>query len=166
MVPIVLAHARALLASAPEGTTAYINTDLREPGQILASPELRATLDLDRSVMLIINGTLHFFPDDDQIYGVVRELVGALAPGSLLALQHATADAMIPESADRLVKAQNANGIPFRLRSQAEFGRFFEGLELLPPGIELMAEWRPDDDPATRPAPLEASAYAAVGRKP
>jgi O-methyltransferase involved in polyketide biosynthesis len=163
--PIVLAHARALLTSSVEGATTYIDADLREPAKILESPQLLATLDLSQPATLIINGTLHFFPDDEQIYGVVRELVAALAPGSLVALQHGVRDMLPDEVADNIVRAQKANGIPFKLRTKDEFTRFFDGLELVPPGIIPMAEWRPDDDPATRPTPLEAQGYAGVGRK-
>jgi S-adenosyl methyltransferase len=163
--PIVLAHARALLTSSAEGATAYIDADLREPAKILNSPQLLATLDLSQPVTLIINGTLHFFPDDEQIHGVVRELVAALAPGSLVALQHGVRDMLPDEVADGIVKAQNANGIPFKLRTRDEFSHFFDGLELIPPGVTWMAEWRPDDDPATRPTPLQAQGCAAVGRK-
>lgn len=163
--PIVLAHARALLTSSPEGATAYIDADLREPAKILESPQLLATIDLSKPVTLIINGTLHFFPDDEQIYGVVRDLVAALAPGSLVALQHGVRDMLPDHVADSIIQAQNASGIPFKLRTREEFSRFFDGLELIPPGVTWMAEWHPDDDPATRPTPMQAQGCAGVARK-
>ena len=161
--PIVLAHARALLASSADGSCAYVEADLRAPDAILADPLLQATLDLAKPVALVLAGILHFIPDSDQPHDVVTRLVAALAPGSYLAIQHPTAD-FYPPGAGTAAAYQRA-GIAFQYRNLEEFGRFFTGLELIPPGIVPMAEWRAESEPGPRPAPAEASAYAAVARK-
>jgi hypothetical protein len=161
--PIVLAHARALLASSADGSCAYVEADLRAPDAILADPLLLATLDLAKPVALVLVGLLHFIPDSDQPHDVVARLVAALAPGSYLAIQHPSAD-FYPPGAGTAAAYQRA-GIAFQYRTRDEFARFFTGLELVPPGIVPMAEWRAETEPGPRPAPAEASAYAAVGRK-
>ena len=90
--PIVLAHARALLTSSHEGKTAYVDADLKDPGGILSSPALRDTLDLNRPVGLMLIAIMHFVPDQDEPYSIVRSLLDALPSGSYLALSHLTGD--------------------------------------------------------------------------
>ena len=161
--PIVLAHARALLASSADGSCAYVEADLRAPDTTVAHPLLQATLDLAKPVALVLVGILHFIPDSDQPHDVVARLVAALAPGSYLAIQHPTAD-FYPPGAGTASAYQRA-GMAFQYRTREEFAQFFPGLELVPPGIVPMAEWRAETEPDPRPAPVEASAYAAVARK-
>ena len=161
--PIVLAHARALLASSADGSCAYVEADLRAPDAIMADPLLQETLNLAKPVALVLAGILHFIPDSDRPHDIVARLVAALAPGSYLAIQHPTAD-FYPPGAGTAAAYQRA-GIAFQYRTREDFARFFTGLELVPPGIVPMAEWRAETEPAPRPAPSEASAYAAVARK-
>ena len=161
--PIVLAHARALLASSKDGSCAYLEADLRSPGEILADPQLLQTLDMSKPVGLMLVGILHFIPDSDDPYGVVARLVSALAPGSYLAIQHPSADFYPPGAGT--AAAYNRAGIPFQYRTRQEFERFLTGLEPVPPGIVPMAEWRSENGRQPRPAPVEAAAYAAVARK-
>jgi hypothetical protein len=165
--PIVLAHSRALLVSDPRGRTAYLDADLREPEKILASPELRESLDLTEPVGLSLAAVMHFVPDDLDPYGIVRTLVDAVPSGSYLMMSYGTgdfADQDHPQGAD----AYEAQGITVRLRTHAEVLRFFDGLDLLEPGVVPLNLWRPDGDTPTGPD-AEAAArlvYAAVGRKP
>jgi hypothetical protein len=161
--PIVLAHARALLASSRYGSCAYLDADLRMPGTILTDPELLRALDMSKPVGLMLVGILHFIPDTDDPCGIVADLVSALAPGSYLAIQHPTADFYPPGAGT--AAAYNKAGIPFQYRSKDEFTRFLTGLDPVPPGIVPMAEWRAGEEPQPRPAPVEAAAYAAVARK-
>ena len=161
--PIVLAHARALLSSGADGHCAYLDADLRQPDAILADPQLLRTLDMSQPVGLILTGIVHFLTDNDDPYGIVARLVAALAPGSYLAIQHATRDFYPPGGGT--AEAFSRAGIPFQYRTEEEFGRFLDGLDLVPPGIAPMAEWRADDELQPRPSPLEAGGYAAVGRK-
>lgn len=165
--PIVLSHARALLTGAPPGRTAYLDADLREPEKILGHPDLRATLDLDRPVAVVLMAILHFIPDADDPYGIVERLLRDLPAGSYLCLSHFTVDFLPAEVARRLRESWDANPAngPGRARSLDEVGRFFDGLELVPPGIVPLAEWRAADEPQPRPSPADISGYGAVGRK-
>jgi hypothetical protein len=162
--PIVLAHARALLTSNAEGATAYIHADLRDPDKILADRRVRETLDLSQPIALTLFGVLHFIPDEDDPYGIVARLTGALPAGSYLAVQHPTRDFYHEDvGTDRSYRSA---GIAFQYRSKDEFVRFLDGLELVPPGIQLMTQWRADDEPQPRPTASEVGAYGAVARKP
>jgi hypothetical protein len=162
--PIVLTHARALLTSNTEGTTAYIHADLRQPEKILADPQLSGTLDLSEPVALMMFGVLHFIPDEDDALGIVQRLLAALPSGSYLAVQHPTRD-FYAEGVGADGSYRRA-GIAFQYRTRAEFERFLSGLELVPPGVVPMTQWRPDGDPEAALSPAEAGAYAALGRKP
>jgi hypothetical protein len=164
--PIVLAHARALLTSSPEGRTEYLQADLRDVDAILNSPELRATLDLDRPVGLLLIAILHFIGDDDDPAGIVARLLAALPAGSHLVLSHLTGD-FAPEAWEHVAAIYRRSGVTMQVRSRERIAGFFTGLELADPGLELVNRWRPDDsDPAERPTDAEVSVYGAVGRKP
>jgi hypothetical protein len=163
--PLVLAHARALLTSSSPGRTAYIEADLREPGKILASPEVRETIDLGQPAALMLMAILPFIPDEDDPAAIVAELLSALAPGSYLVASHITSE-HDPESMEGLMRAYRAGGVSVQTRTTEEFGRmFFSGLELVEPGVVSVADWRPASV-APRPAPAEVNGYGAVGRKP
>ncbi|WP_207939171.1 SAM-dependent methyltransferase [Actinomadura darangshiensis] len=164
--PVVLVHARALLTSEPRGRTAYIEADLREPGRILENPGLAGTLDLSRPTALMLVATMHFITDDHDPYGVVSRLLSALPPGSFLVMTHATGDHLTPEGYAESVEANERSGVPFRLRSREEFTRFFDGLEILPPGVTSVVEWRPEDPPDKRPAIEDVSMLCGVARVP
>jgi hypothetical protein len=161
--PIVLTHARALLTSAPEGRTAYVDSTLQDVDAILESRELRATLDLDQPVALLLFAILHFVVDDDDPYGIVSRLMAALPSGSYLVLSHITAD-FEPEPWARFVEIMNRQGIPTRLRNEAEVTRFFDGLDLLDPGVVPILRWRPDRNESMSDA--QAALYGGVARKP
>jgi S-adenosyl methyltransferase len=164
--PIVLAHARALLNSSPEGATAYIDADLREPDKILGDPDVVSTLDLSQPVGLMLVAILHFIPDADDPYGAVARLVGAMPSGSYLTITHATNDYMPPEISSAVNDADARTRVPFQFRSRAEFARFVDGLDLVPPGIVSVAEWRASDEEAPRPSAMETAVYGAVARIP
>ncbi len=130
--PTVLAHARALMKSHPAGATSFIQADLREPGKILASPALHATLDLGRPVALMLIAVLHFLGDADDPHGIVAQLLDALPSGSFLTISHLTGD-FDPEEADAAQAAAKGSGVTYHLRSRAEVAAFFAGLDLLYP---------------------------------
>ncbi|QFG26042.1 SAM-dependent methyltransferase [Actinomadura sp. WMMB 499] len=155
--PMVLAHAKALLTSTPEGRTAYCHADLRDPERILEAAA--ETLDLGEPVALMLMGVLEFVPDDDEAYPIVRRLVDALTPGSYLAVCDGTNVVHGAES-DRIVEVWNASGnAPLVLRTPEGIARFFEGLEILRPGVVPVTRWRPE-----HPSD-DVDAYGAVGRK-
>jgi hypothetical protein len=153
------------MISAPEGATAYIDADLRDPEKILEDADLRRVLDLSAPVALMLVATLHFIPDEADPYGIVARLVDVLPSGSYLAMSHATYDYMPPEVAARLGAADSGE-VKFVPRTRDAFARFFDGLELVSPGIVSIADWRADDEPAPRPTAAEMASYCAVARKP
>jgi S-adenosyl methyltransferase len=107
---------------------------------------------------------LHFIPDEDDPWGIVARLFSALPSGSYLALQHPTRD-FYPGGVSTDRAYRNA-GIAFQYRTKDEFARFLAGLEVVPPGIQLMSQWRAEDEPQPRPSAQEVGAYAAIARKP
>jgi SAM-dependent methyltransferase len=161
--PIVLAHARALMAGTPEGSVAFIQADLRDPEAILGDPAVAATLDLAQPVGLVLVGVMHHLRDSDDPRRVVATLVGALAPGSYLVLSQSTPD-FDPEAMRNLAAASEQGGIPNVPRSLADTEPFFAGLELVEPGLVPMAAWRPD--PGAEQDPRSVYAYGGVARKP
>ncbi len=111
--PVVLVHARALLNSEPEGRTAYIEADLRDPDKILANPVLTGTLDMSRPVALMLVATMHFVTDDHDPYGIVRRLLSVLPSGSYLVMTNATGDYLTPEEYAHNVEVNERSGVPF-----------------------------------------------------
>jgi hypothetical protein len=162
--PIVLTHARALLTSTPEGAAAYIDADLREPDTILTDPALATTLDLSRPVGLMLVAVLHFITDEHHPYDLVTRLVDALPAGSHLVLSHGTADHIPPQTLADLTVANVNSGIDTRWRSRAEVAHFFDGHDLLPPGVVSVADWRPDPQAGPRPSAADVAWYGAVAR--
>jgi S-adenosyl methyltransferase len=142
--PIVLAHARALLTSTPEGKTAYVDADLRDVAAILDSKEMRETLGLGQPVALTIIAVLQFITDEQDAHDTIAQLLDPMPPGSVLALSTVTAESA-PEEVHAGVAAYNARGIPTKARTKPEIERFFDGLDLIDPGVTLVNHWRPDD---------------------
>ncbi|MFD7844122.1 SAM-dependent methyltransferase [Nocardia sp. NPDC059764] len=163
--PIVLVHARHLLDSSPEGRTAYLDADLRDPKHILDDPDLRSTIDLSRPVALMVVAVAHFMTDDQRPYELMRTLTDALAPGSYLVMSHATNDYLDEHDLERSAEANTRSGVPFQLRSSTEFARFFDGFTLVPPGITAVTLWRPEEY-RPHPRPEAVSMLGAVARIP
>jgi hypothetical protein len=159
--PVVLVHAQALLHSTPEGVTAYISADLRDPETILE--QAAATLDFSQPVALMLLAILHVIPDSDDPWGVVGRLVAGLPSGSYLVMSHPARD-IHPEAVAEMTKRfnQRMGGVMSSGRTYDEVARFFAGLELAEPGIVSTSRWRPDPG-IEQPAD---PAYAAVARKP
>lgn len=159
--PIVLAHARALMVSSPEGRSTYIHADLREPEKILTDASLTETLDLTQPVALTLVAILMLLDDADDPIGRIRVLMDALPSGSYLAITHPTQD-FAPEAVEVAVAAARNNGMTLVPRHRAEVERFFQGWELIEPGVAPVLGWRPDQ-PVENP---EAAYYwAGVARK-
>ena len=164
--PLVLVHARVLLESAPEGQTGYIEDDLRDPASILDSQVTREILDFSQPVALVLGAVLHFLPDDGEVAQIVATLLDALRPGSYLIASHATSEHVPPGQAEAALRSYRASGIPFQPRDSGDFARLaFNGLDLVPPGVVLVSEWRPAHD-GPRPSGSEVNCYGAVARKP
>jgi S-adenosyl methyltransferase len=161
--PLVLAHARALMTSDPAGETAFIMANLQDTDKILADPALRRTLDLGKPVALMLIAILMYIRDEEDPRGLVSTLMDALPSGSYLALTHPTAD-FNPEEVAGAVAATERAGISFTTRSQAQVAAFFDGLDLVDPGVVPILAWHPEGVP---PGAIHvAYYYGAVGRKP
>jgi len=161
--PIVLAHAHQLLTTTPEGATAYIYADLRDPDKILQ--EASQTLDFGRPVALMLLATLQLLGDADDPYAIVARLVEALPSASYLAISHPAKDVLADaggvEAADALNRATRTG---LHLRTREQVSRFFDGLHMVEPGLVQVHQWRPDvdeQDPST-----QLSVHCAVARKP
>jgi hypothetical protein len=163
--PMVLAHAQALLTSAPEGRTAYIHADLRDPNAILSDPATRDVLDFSQPIALVLVAILHFVSDEDKPAEIIATLLDALPPGSYLAASHLTME-HDPDVTAAGQRTMREAGITMRKRDSDEFARLvFSGLELVPPGVVLVSEWRPTSS-GPRPTSAEVSCYGGVARKP
>ena len=160
--PLVLAHARALLTSSPEGGCDYIEGDLRDPDKILT--ETARTLDFAQPVALMLLGVLHHIPGTGEAYEIVRRLVAALAPGSYVAINHSTS-AVHGAAMEEAVAHWNKVGTPsMTLRTPQQIAQFFDGLELLPPGVVSCSRWRPGLASADR-LPAEVDEFCGVACK-
>jgi hypothetical protein len=159
--PVVLAHARALLRSDPEGATSYIDADAREPGKILA--EAQGTLDLGRPVAIVMIDVLNFLSEDDDVPSVLGTLTDAAPSGSYLAIMQPASD--IDERLNEAGRRWNQVArTPVTLRSREQVTSWFESLELISPGVVPLPEWRrADDDPRY---PYRMPLYGGVARKP
>ena len=158
--PVVLTHARALLVSGTQGNTNYIDADLRDTGRILAEAAL--TLDFSRPVAIMLMAILQHIDEAEDPYAIVNSLLAAVPPGSYLAISHPAADIeteAMAQMAERLNKLM-AEKVTFRTGPQVE--GFFEGLELVKPGMVRVQQWRPASEiEAKSPAAL----WGGVGRK-
>lgn len=163
--PVVLAHAVLLDSSLP-GRVTVTDGDLTEPDALLASPELAATIDLAKPVALSLNAVLDFLPDQADPHSIVETFKRRLVAGSTLAISHSTPD-FAPDAVPRAWQAYRTAGTPGQARTRAEFTRYFDGWQLLDPGVTLTHRWRPDPaDLFADATDTEASCYAAVARKP
>jgi hypothetical protein len=158
--PIVLRHAQALLTSTPEGACDYVQADLRDPETVLA--EAARTLDFGRPVALMLLAVLQFALDEDDPYGLVARLLAALPAGSYLVISHPTDD-FNPNKGESMRVYNERSAEQAVVRDRAETARFFDGLDLLDPGVVPVAGWRPDsDETAAKPS----SMWCGVARKP
>lgn len=159
--PLVLAHARALLTSTPEGVTDYIDADMRDPETVLARAAAR--LDLSQPVGLMIMGVMGHIPDDDEAQSIVQRLVAGLPSGSYLAMYDG-----LDSISDAMTEAQeeydDTGAMPYKLRYRDQVRRFFDGLEFVEPGLVRCPQWRPD--PSQADAGADAITLAGVARKP
>ena len=158
--PIVLSHARALLASTPRGKCSYLDADLRDTARIL---ELAAeTLDFSQPIAVMLIAIMHCIPDEDNPYQIVTELMDAVPPGSFLSLSHPARDINAAVRAEVSKRVNALMTTPVTLRDRAQVTRFFDGLELLEPGVVTVPQWRPRSEfEARSPAWL----WGGVARK-
>jgi S-adenosyl methyltransferase len=160
--PVVLAHARALLVSTPGGATSFLSAEIREPELVL--DRAAETLDFAKPVAVMLLGVLYMIPDTDEPYAKVAAYVDALAPGGFLAISHPASDVDAEEAAQAAREYDNALPTTQTNRNRAQVTRFFDGLELIEPGVVQLNKWRPD--PGDADPGIEISSWAGLGRKP
>lgn len=160
--PVAVAHSQAVLQD--DDHTEIVSADFRSPQDILGSPEVARLLDLERPVALLLVALLHFVEDKDEPWKALAEYREALAPGSLLVLTHASDQGEYRTDSTGTVDVYRRIGSPLLMRSHAEVVRFFDGYELVDPGVVAMPRWRPETPPEHEDA-VVFSGFAGVGRK-
>jgi S-adenosyl methyltransferase len=158
--PVVLAHARALLDSSADGAIGYIDADLRAPEMILE--QAAQTLDFSRPVAVMLIAILHLIGDQDDPYGIISRLMAAVPAGSYLALSQVASDIEPEQMAEAAKRYNRLAHETQRHRSHAEVARFFDGLELLEPGVVAVQQWRPGSEIEAR---TRSAMWGGAGRK-
>ncbi len=158
--PVVLTHARALLTSTPEGVTDYIDADLRDPEEILQ--QAARTLDFSRPVAVMLIAIMHLIVDADDPYGIVGRLMAAVPAGSYLVLSQVASDIEAERMAEAAKRYNRLAHETQRHRSHDEVARFFDGLELIEPGLVPVQQWRPGSETVAR---TRSAMWGGVGRK-
>jgi hypothetical protein len=160
--PIVLAHARALLTSNPQGATTYIQADIRDTDTILR--QAAGMLDFSQPIAVMLLAILHFVPDEDDPYAITTKLMEAMPSGSFLAISHASSDIQAEVVAAGRVAYNERSAVSVTPRTQAQVTRFLDGLEIVPPGVVQLGHWQPGPHRAVSRPGLPT--YTALARKP
>jgi hypothetical protein len=159
--PVVLAHARALLTSNAAGATEYIDADLRDTDTILT--QAAESLDFTKPVAVTMLTILHALPDSDDPFAIVAKIIDAVPSGSYLAITHAASDLIDPQELQGLYDSLNGKAQQqFQWRPRERVARFFDGTDLVEPGLVRVDDWRPEPGAA---GPRKSGMWAAVGRK-
>ncbi|GIH99748.1 SAM-dependent methyltransferase [Planobispora takensis] len=159
--PMVLAHARALMTSTPEGRSTYVQADLRHPESIIDHPEVRSTIDFDRPVGILLVAVLMFIKDSEDPIGLVKRITDAVPAGSYLVVSHVSQDLLSPEAVRRTLQVYNRASATMTMRTHGEISRLFDGFEIVDPGVVEVYRWRPEEEIPDFPTAV----YAGVGRK-
>ena len=162
--PVVLAHAHEMRATTYDGATEYVHATIRDTDLILERSA--PPLDLELPVAVLLLGTLNFVPDEAKPGGLVAGLLDALAPGSCVAIAHASYDLEAKGMREASAKLSESLGQPWVVRTHGEIDRFFDGLDMVEPGLVPIDEWRPSGrrplPRSSRPVPI----FGGLGRKP
>jgi hypothetical protein len=163
--PVAVAHSQAMLQGNPNATA--IGADARQPDQILDHPEVKRLLDLSRPAAVLLAAVLHLVPDDSQAYHTVSTLRAALASGSYVAISHPSCEDVPSEFMQNINKLTARASTVYQYRGHAQIRRFFDGLELVEPGVVHTPLWRPEGpDDLLIDQPARAFCLVGVGRKP
>lgn len=164
--PLVLKYAERLMRSTTQGRTAYVEADATDPDTLMAAVQDAGVLDFDRPIALSLNALVHFITDPHDPYAIVRRLLDPLPAGSALAMNHCTPD-FDPETWNKVAEAYTNSGTPVQFRSHGDVSRFFDGLDLIDPGICCCHRWRAPERAAGEPdiPDSEISLLAGVGIK-
>ncbi len=165
--PIAVTHSNTILAD--NDLALAVRADLRDPHTVFTDPEVAALLDLSRPIGLVLAGVLQYVSDDDDPGGVIRAYVDRLVPGSYVAMSHPSMDELTTERAAGAEAAQSMyqrTETPFHYRSRTDFETFFAGLDMVPPGVVHMWDWRPEVGSEVDELDGRVTGFAGVGRKP
>ncbi|MEB3371234.1 SAM-dependent methyltransferase [Saccharopolyspora mangrovi] len=161
--PVAVAYSKTLLTDNPDAD--IVRADAREPDEVLASPEVSALLDLDQPVAVMMVALLHFIGDESKPREVIARYRDAVAPGSYLAISHATAEGRPDLAGDHADLYQQRTTTPMTFRSRTEIGAFFDGFELVDPGLVFLPQWRPVSPAEVGDNPERLTALVGVGRR-
>jgi len=159
--PVVISHAQSLIRGVPG--VAIVAEDLRNPEGMLRNPALRELIDVTQPVALCMTLVLHFIPDSDDPYDVVARLRDALCPGSYIVISHVTSAGRDGNTLTEIAGTYHQATAPLVMRSRDAIARFFDGLELVKPGVVFLSQWRPSSE--SYPEGGTRWAYAGVGKK-
>jgi SAM-dependent methyltransferase len=162
--PVAVRQSEEILKGNANATV--LQGDLRHPETILQHPHVQSMLDFDRPVAVLLLAILLFVTEDEEASRAVRVLRDALTPGSYVAITHPTDDNLPQEQVERAKSLYAGNGIPVNIRSFAQIKNFFDGLELVEPGLVYVARWRPEGPDDLFEQPESSGYYGGVGRKP
>ncbi len=160
--PLVLAHARALLTSSPEGATDYIHADMHDPGTIIEGA--RQILDFGQPIAITMLGVLWHVMDNDEANAIVGQLMQAMPSGSYLALNHPTLEVTGEKMATAIQYWNQYGTPPGTHRTPDQLARFFDGMDLIEPGVVSITRWRPEATSSGEPEEIDQ--FGGVGRKP
>lgn len=162
--PVAIAHSRSILAG--NDRAAIVQGDLREPEVILGHPDVRRLIDFDQPVAVLLVAVLHFITDEEDPGESIERLRAAMAPGSYLTVSHGTLDGRSTQVVEAVKKLYSRASAPGRSRDHASVAAFFDGFELVDPGLVYLPLWRPGDDDVPFADPAQSCGYAGVGRLP
>jgi hypothetical protein len=160
--PVVVAHARALLTDSP--LVGAVEGDVRYPRHLMTMPEVRGLIDFAQPVAVLLVAVLHFVPDSDSPWSAVHTITDRLAPGSYVVVSHVTGDETSDAAIAQAAEIYQGALVRGAARSRTEIARFFDGLEIMPPGLVDVAEWRPRRRAEAIGRPVLF--WAGAGRKP
>jgi SAM-dependent methyltransferase len=160
--PVAVAHSHAILAGNPRA--AVVQGDARDPGRLLAEPEVQRLIDLRRPVAVLMVALLHFIPDDEDAFRLVHRLRDAIAPGSYIAISHASFEGR-PTESESHTQLYARTSTPMMMRSHQDIERFFDGLHLVEPGVVYLPLWRPESPDEVDEHPERFTGFAGVARK-
>ncbi len=160
--PVVFEHSQSLLSGV--SGVSVVNEDLRDPDWLLDNPTLRELIDLDQPLGLCMTLVLHFISDSDGPYSIVARLLDALCPGSYVVISHVTHEDRDAQTLSEITDTYNQATAPLVMRSRADITKFFDGTELVKPGVVFLSQWRPSSE--SYPEGGTRWAYAGVGKKP
>ncbi|WP_436520606.1 SAM-dependent methyltransferase [Actinoplanes sp. HUAS TT8] len=160
--PTAVLYARELLGD--EHRAVVVNADLRDPASVLDDPELRAVIDPERPIGILMFAVLHFIPEGPVLDATLRGYREAVAPGSLLAVSHASGG-LDPEAVDRVADLYSRAGTPFVPRDEARFAALFDGWELVEPGVVRGSGWHPDGGVEQLSDSASSMVLTGVGRR-